>query len=176
MIPLIAEKAELTYIKDYLVNFIDQLFTKYQIQPFPYDIGTMIELPRACLIADQLAQDADFFSFGTNDLTQMTYGFSRDDIGKFIPSYTDKNILAVDPFQSVDRQGVGILMSLAVQKARQIKPDLTIGICGEVGGDPDSIPFFQEIGVNYVSCSPYRVPAARLAVAQANLLKQEETK
>ena len=176
MIPLIAEKAELTYIKDYLVNFIDQLFTKYQIQPFPYDIGTMIELPRACLIADQLAQDADFFSFGTNDLTQMTYGFSRDDIGKFIPAYTDKNILAVDPFQSVDRQGVGILMSLAVQKARQIKPDLTIGICGEVGGDPDSIPFFQEIGINYVSCSPYRVPAARLAVAQANLLKQERTK
>ena len=176
MIPLIAEKAELTYIKDYLVNFIDQLFTKYQTQPFPYDIGTMIELPRACLIADQLAQDADFFSFGTNDLTQMTYGFSRDDIGKFIPAYTDKNILAVDPFQSVDRQGVGILMNLAVQKARQIKPDLTIGICGEVGGDPDSIPFFQEIGVNYVSCSPYRVPAARLAVAQANLLKQEETK
>lgn len=176
MIPLIAEKAELTYIKDYLVNFIDQLFTKYQTQPFPYDIGTMIELPRACLIADQLAQDADFFSFGTNDLTQMTYGFSRDDIGKFIPAYTDKNILAVDPFQSVDRQGVGILMSLAVQKARQIKPDLTIGICGEVGGNPDSIPFFQEIGINYVSCSPYRVPAARLAVAQANLLKQEETK
>ncbi|MCF1284281.1 pyruvate, phosphate dikinase [Streptococcus sinensis] len=176
MIPLIAEKAELTYIKDYLVNFIDQLFTKYQTQPFPYDIGTMIELPRACLIADQLAQDADFFSFGTNDLTQMTYGFSRDDIGKFIPAYTDKNILTVDPFQSVDRQGVGILMSLAVQKARQIKPDLTIGICGEVGGDPNSIPFFQEIGVNYVSCSPYRVPAARLAVAQANLLKQEGTK
>lgn len=176
MIPLIAEKAELTYIKDYLVNFIDQLFTKYQTQPFPYDIGTMIELPRACLIADQLAQDADFFSFGTNDLTQMTYGFSRDDIGKFIPAYTDKNILADDPFQSVDRQGVGILMNLAVQKARQIKSDLTIGICGEVGGDPDSIPFFQEIGVNYVSCSPYRVPAARLAVAQANLLKQEGTK
>ena len=176
MIPLIAEKAELTYIKDYLVNFIDQLFTKYQTQPFPYDIGTMIELPRACLIADQLAQDADFFSFGTNDLTQMTYGFSRDDIGKFIPAYTDKNILAVDPFQSVDRQGVGILMSLAVQKARQIKPDLTIGICGEVGGDPNSIPFFQEIGVNYIPCPPYRVPAARLAVAQANLLKQEGTK
>lgn len=170
MIPLIAEKAELDYIKDYIRSFIDQLFAKYQAQPFPYELGTMIELPRACLIAGQLAEEADFFSFGTNDLTQMTYGFSRDDIGKFIGHYKDLGILPADPFQTIDRQGVGALMKLAVDQARQVKPDLPIGVCGEVGGDPDSIAFFQEIGISYVSCSPYRIPAARLALAQAALL------
>ena len=169
MIPLIADKAELDSVKAFLIQHINKLFRHQGLEPFPYEIGTMIELPRACLVADQLAQEADFFSFGTNDLTQMTYGFSRDDIGKFIGHYKEKEILPFDPFQSVDQDGVGELMRIAISKGRQVKPELPIGICGEVGGDPASIPFFQEIGVTYVSCSPYRVPAARLAVAQAAL-------
>ena len=169
MIHLIAEKAELISIKTSLCQHIDNIFKKHHMQPFPYEIGTMIELPRACFIADQLAEEADFFSFGTNDLTQMTYGFSRDDIGKFIQHYKDKEIMSFDPFQTIDRAGVGVLMKIAISKARQVKPELPIGICGEVGGNPASIPFFQEIGITYVSCSPYRVPAARLAVAQAHL-------
>ena len=169
MIPLIADKAELDSVKAFLTQHINKLFRYQGLEPFPYEIGTMIELPRACLVADQLAQEADFFSFGTNDLTQMTYGFSRDDIGKFIGHYKEKEILPFDPFQTVDQAGVGELMRIAISKGRQVKSDLPIGICGEVGGDPASIPFFQEIGVTYVSCSPYRVPAARLAVAQAAL-------
>jgi len=169
MIPLIADKAELDSVKAFLIQHITKLFRYQGLEPFPYEIGTMIELPRACLVADHLAQEADFFSFGTNDLTQMTYGFSRDDIGKFIGHYKEKEILPFDPFQSIDQDGVGELMRIAISKGRQVKPELPIGICGEVGGDPASIPFFQEIGVTYVSCSPYRVPAARLAVAQAAL-------
>ena len=169
MIPLIADKAELDSVRAFLTQHINKLFRHQGQEPFPYEIGTMIELPRACLVADQLAQEADFFSFGTNDLTQMTYGFSRDDIGKFIGHYKEKEILPFDPFQSVDQAGVGELMRIAISKGHQVKPELSIGICGEVGGDPASIPFFQEIGVTYVSCSPYRVPAARLAVAQAVL-------
>lgn len=169
MIPLIAEKAELVSIKTSLCQHIDKIFKKHHMQPIPYEIGTMIELPRACFIADQLAEEADFFSFGTNDLTQMTYGFSRDDIGKFIQHYKEEEIMSFDPFQTIDRAGVGELMKIAISKARQVKSELPIGICGEVGGDPASIPFFQEIGITYVSCSPYRVPAARLAVAQAHL-------
>lgn len=174
MIPLIADKAELDSVKAFLIQHINKLFRHQGLEPFPYEIGTMIELPRACLVADQLAQEADFFSFGTNDLTQMTYGFSRDDIGKFIGHYKEKEILPFDPFQTVDQAGVGELMRIAIRNGRQVKPDLSIGICGEVGGDPASIPFFQEIGVTYVSCSPYRVPAARLAVAQA-ALKDEKS-
>ncbi|EGC24944.1 pyruvate, phosphate dikinase [Streptococcus sanguinis] len=169
MIPLIADKAELDSVKAVLNQHINKFFRHQGLEPFPYEIGTMIELPRACLVADQLTQEADFFSFGTNDLTQMTYGFSRDDIGKFIGHYKEKEILPFDPFQTVDQDGVGELMRIAIRKGRQVKPELPIGICGEVGGDPASIPFFQEIGVTYVSCSPYRVPAARLAVAQAAL-------
>lgn len=169
MIPLIAEKSELVYLKKLLVEHIGTIFNKHHIEPFPYEIGTMIELPRACFIADQLAEEADFFSFGTNDLTQMTYGFSRDDIGKFIQHYKDKEIMSFDPFQTIDQAGVGELMKIAISKARQVNSNLPIGVCGEVGGDPTSIPFFQDIGITYVSCSPYRVPAARLAVAQANL-------
>ena len=169
MIPLIADKAELDSVKAVLNQHINKFFRHQGLEPFPYEIGTMIELPRACLVADHLAQEADFFSFGTNDLTQMTYGFSRDDIGKFIGHYKEKEILPFDPFQSIDQDGVGELMRIAISKGRQVKPELPIGICGEVGGDPASIPFFQEIGVTYVSCSPYRVPAARLAVAQAAL-------
>ncbi|PTO40552.1 pyruvate, phosphate dikinase [Enterococcus mundtii] len=167
MIPLIAEKEELIHLKTLLIETIEATFNAQNIVPFPYEIGTMIELPRACLIADQLAEQADFFSFGTNDLTQMTYGFSRDDIGKFINRYQEKAIMSHDPFQHLDQQGVGQLIKLAVSNARRTKPTMTIGICGEVGGDPKSIPFFQTIGIDYVSCSPYRIPAARLAVAQA---------
>lgn len=174
MIPLIAEKNELVYLKQLLVDTIETLFEEEQMTPFPYEIGTMIELPRACLVADQLAEEADFFSFGTNDLTQMTYGFSRDDIGKFITTYTEKDILPSDPFQHLDQNGVGALMQLAIEKARRTAPELLIGVCGEVGGDPQSIQFLQQIGVDYISCSPYRVPAARLAAAQA-ALKQRKT-
>lgn len=169
MIPLIAEKSELTFLKDMLIDKIEAVFKQHQMEPIPYEIGTMIELPRTCLIADQLAENADFFSFGTNDLTQMTYGFSRDDIGKFINTYKEKDIITQDPFQTLDQNGVGELIKIAVQKARETKENILIGICGEVGGDPKSIPFFQKIGIDYVSCSPYRIPAARLAVAQASI-------
>lgn len=169
MVPLISEYNELKIVKDYLIETIEETFKDHDLEPFPYDIGTMIELPRACLIADQLAEQADFFSFGTNDLTQMTYGFSRDDIGKFINTYKEKEILKQDPFQTLDQAGVGELIRTAVVKGRQVNQTMDMGICGEVGGDPQSIPFFHEVGVDYVSCSPYRIPAARLAAAQANL-------
>ena len=174
MIPLIADKKELEFVKSYLTQHIQYIFREHKQEPFPYEIGTMIELPRACLTADKLAREADFFSFGTNDLTQMTYGFSRDDIGKFIGHYKKTSILSFDPFQHIDQEGVGELMRIAISKARRVKPSLSIGICGEVGGDPTSISFFQEIGVTYVSCSPYRVPAARLAVAQAVLQEKKD--
>ncbi len=170
MIPLVSEENELRNIKEFLTETVLETFKEQQVEPFPYEIGTMIELPRACLIADRLAMNSDFFSFGTNDLTQMTFGFSRDDIGKFINSYKEKEIMVQDPFQTLDQTGVGELIKLAVAKARQTKEGMMIGICGEVGGDPYSIPFFQKIGIDYISCSPYRIPAARLAVAQANLI------
>lgn len=170
MIPLVSEENELRNIKEFLTETVLETFREKQVEPFPYEIGTMIELPRACLIADRLAMNSDFFSFGTNDLTQMTFGFSRDDIGKFINSYKEKEIMVQDPFQTLDQTGVGELIKLAVAKARQTKEGMMIGICGEVGGDPYSIPFFQKIGIDYISCSPYRIPAARLAVAQANLI------
>jgi pyruvate,orthophosphate dikinase len=131
--------------------------------------GTMIEVPRAALTADEMAHTAEFFSFGTNDLTQMTFGYSRDDAGTFLPEYINKEILERDPFQSLDTVGVGQLMRMAVQKGRSVRPDLKCGICGEHGGDPKSVAFCHEIGLNYVSCSPFRVPIARLAAAHAAL-------
>jgi len=131
--------------------------------------GTMIEIPRAALTADKLAESAEFFSFGTNDLTQMGFGFSRDDIGGFLPDYLGKGILPEDPFQSIDVEGIGQLIEIGVQKGRSTKSNLKIGICGEHGGDPASIEFCQNVGMNYVSCSPFRVPIARLAAAQAAL-------
>ena len=130
-------------------------------------IGTMIESPRACLIADRIAEVADFFSFGTNDLTQLTYGYSRDDAGKFLAVYQELNILPDDPFQTIDQQGVGELVEMGVKRGRATKPDLKIGICGEHGGEPKSVEFCHRVGLDYVSCSPYRVPIARLAAAQA---------
>ncbi len=129
-------------------------------------------MPRACVTADQVAEVSDFFSFGTNDLTQLTFGYSRDDVGSFMPEYIKQGILPADPFQTVDIEGVGALMEIAIEKGRQTKPTLPIGVCGEVGGDPASIDFFNAIGITYVSCSPYRVPVARLAAAQA-VLKQK---
>ena len=127
----------------------------------------MIELPRACATADEIAKEAQFFSFGTNDLTQTTFGFSRDDIGSFLPDYLEHNILPEDPFQSIDKGGVGILVTMGVEKGRSVNATLKIGICGEHGGDPESIHFFHKSGLDYVSCSPFRVPIARLAAAQA---------
>ena len=127
----------------------------------------MIEIPRAALTADEIAESAEFFSFGTNDLTQMTFGYSRDDIGSFLPDYLDKKILNTDPFQQLDQSGVGQLVKLGVQRGRETRPNLKCGICGEHGGDPDSVKFCAKIGLDYVSCSPYRVPIARLAAAQA---------
>jgi pyruvate,orthophosphate dikinase len=136
-------------------------------------VGTMIEIPRAALIADDIAKEAEFFSFGTNDLTQMTFGFSRDDVGKFLPFYIEKQLLKVDPFVSLDQVGVGKLIEMAVSKGRSVKPNLKVGICGEHGGDPSSIEFCHRSKLDYVSCSPYRVPIARLAAAQA-VLKEKK--
>jgi len=141
-----------------------------------YKIGTMIEVPRACMIAGQLAKEADFFSFGTNDLTQMSCGLSRDDSGKFLKKYVEQGIFEKDPFQSIDTEGVGGFMKMAIEKARSAKPKLEIGICGEHGGDPASIEFCHKIGLNDVSCSPYRVPIARLAAAQAAIREKMQAK
>jgi pyruvate,orthophosphate dikinase len=132
-------------------------------------VGTMIEVPRAAITADKIARVAEFFSFGTNDLTQTTYGFSRDDVGSFLPEYLERRILAADPFQTLDREGVGALVEMGVRKGRAARPGLKIGICGEHGGDPASVRFCHRIGLDYVSCSPFRVPIARLAAAQAAL-------
>jgi pyruvate,orthophosphate dikinase len=135
----------------------------------------MIEVPRAAITADEIAKEAQFFSFGTNDLTQMTFGYSRDDVGKFLPMYIEKGILKEDPFQVLDQEGVGQLVKMGVERGRATRPDLKIGICGEHGGEPSSVEFCHRVGMNYVSCSPYRVPIARLAAAQA-VIKEEQAK
>lgn len=168
MLPLIGTADEMAYLQQLLQQTINDYLAENR-QQLAYQIGTMIEIPRACLVADKIAASADFFSFGTNDLTQMTYGFSRDDIGHFMPDYQQQGLMPVDPFQTLDQAGVGTLMQLAVQKGRQTKPDLSIGVCGEVGGDPAAMPFYRDLGIDYVSCSPYRVPSARLAAAQSIL-------
>jgi pyruvate,orthophosphate dikinase len=138
-------------------------------ESLPYLLGTMIETPRACVVADSIGAQAEFFSFGTNDLTQMTLGFSRDDAAKFLPDYIKKGIYEHDPFRTFDQHGVGPLVQMAVQKGRSVRPGIEVGVCGEHGGDPASIDFFHRAGLDYVSCSPYRVPIARLAAAQAAL-------
>ena len=168
MIPLVGTVTEYTNQEAIVRSVATKIETKYGIK-LSYLVGTMIELPRACLTADEIAEHAEFFSFGTNDLTQTTFGFSRDDIGSFLPVYLEKNILPQDPFQSLDITGVGKLVSMAVQSGRGVNPSLKIGICGEHGGDPSSINFCRENGLDYVSCSPFRVPIARLAAAQAEL-------
>lgn len=166
MIPLISDVKELICIKAEIEDEIKKVFIE-KGQTLPYHIGTMIEVPRAALTADKIAKEADFFSFGTNDLTQMGFGFSRDDSGGFISEYIEKNIFEKGPFDTIDQEGIGQLVEIAIEKGRQTKPNLKIGICGEHGGDPTSIEFFQKLGLNYVSCSPFRVPIARLAAAQA---------
>ena len=168
MIPLVGEKKELKFVKDIVVE-IAELVKKEKNSDIQYHIGTMIEIPRAALTADKVAEEAEFFSFGTNDLTQMTFGFSRDDAGKFLDSYYKAKIYESDPFARLDQEGVGQLVKMAVEKGRSTKADLKCGICGEHGGDPSSVEFCHKIGLNYVSCSPFRVPIARLAAAQAAL-------
>jgi pyruvate,orthophosphate dikinase len=168
MIPLVGIKAELDYVKKIVVDTVEKVISE-KGSKIDYLVGTMIEVPRAAVIADEIAKDADFFSFGTNDLTQMTFGFSRDDAGKFISEYKEKEVLPDDPFQSVDVEGVGKLVDMAVKLGRNTKPKLKMGVCGEHGGDPKSIEFFHKVGLDYVSCSPFRVPIARLAAAQTAL-------
>lgn len=172
MIPLVGTIKELSYIKEIIANTIDKILQEEKVE-LQYLVGTMIEVPRAALTANEIAQEAQFFSFGTNDLTQMTFGFSRDDAGKFLREYQEKEILKQDPFQSIDQVGVGKLVEMGVNLGREEKPDLKIGICGEHGGDPTSIEFFHRVGLDYVSCSPYRVPIARLAAAQAHIVNKQ---
>ena len=166
MIPLVGEKKELKYVKDVVVETAEKV-KEEKNSDIQYHIGTMIEIPRAALTADAIAEEAEFFSFGTNDLTQMTFGFSRDDAGKFLDSYYQAKIYESDPFARLDQTGVGQLVQMAAEKGRKTRPDLKLGICGEHGGDPSSVEFCHKVGLNYVSCSPFRVPIARLAAAQA---------
>ncbi len=168
MIPLVGEIKELKFVKNIVVETAEKVF-EAKGKKLDYLVGTMIEIPRAALTADQIATEAEFFSFGTNDLTQMTFGLSRDDAGKILADYIDKNIYEVDPTARLDRTGVGLLMQWAVEKAKPVRPDIHLGICGEHGGDPYSVEFCHQIGLDYVSCSPYRVPIARLAAAQAQI-------
>ena len=168
MIPLVGEVKELKNVKDVVVAVAEEEIAKASTK-IAYEVGTMIEIPRACITADEIATQAEFFCFGTNDLTQMTYGFSRDDAGKFLNAYYDAKIFENDPFAKIDRNGVGKLMDMAVTLGRKVRPEMHCGICGEHGGDPYTIEFCHEIGLSYVSCSPFRVPIARLAAAQANL-------
>ena len=168
MIPLTGESKEMKFVKDIVVKTADEVIAKAKAD-LKYEVGTMIEIPRAALTADAIAKEAEFFCFGTNDLTQMTFGFSRDDAGKFLPSYYANKIYESDPFARLDTTGVGQLMEMAVNKGRSVRPEMHCGICGEHGGDPSSIEFCHKIGLSYVSCSPYRVPIARLAAAQANI-------
>ncbi len=166
MIPLIGEVKELKYVKDIVIETAE-LVKKEKNSDMEYHIGTMIEIPRAAITADEIAQEAEFFSFGTNDLTQLTFGFSRDDAGKFLGAYYDKKIYEQDPFARIDQKGVGELVKIAVEKGKQTRPNIKLGICGEHGGDPSSVEFCHNIGLTYVSCSPFRVPIARLSAAQA---------
>ena len=168
MIPLVGETRELAYVKSFVVETAKKVMEEKGME-IPYLVGTMIEIPRAALTADEVATEAEFFSFGTNDLTQMTFGFSRDDAGKFLEDYYKKQIFESDPFARVDQNGVGKLVKMAVELGKQTRPNIKLGVCGEHGGDPSSIEFFHKVGLQYVSCSPFRVPIARLAAAQAKL-------
>jgi pyruvate,orthophosphate dikinase len=175
MIPLVGTRKELDLLRAETEATIANVKKEMDYTPrLDIKIGTMIEVPRAAVTADEIAQSADFFSFGTNDLTQMTFGFSRDDINTFLPDYLHKELLEKDPFQTIDPHGVGALVGMACQKGRAVKGDLKLGVCGEHGGDPKSVHFFQTVGLDYVSCSPFRVPIARLAAAQAALMAQKD--
>ena len=166
MIPLVGEVKELKYVKDIITKEADEIINNSDVK-VKYHIGTMIEIPRACLTADEIAKEAEFFSFGTNDLTQLGFGFSRDDAGKFLSDYYEKNIYEFDPFAKIDQKGIGKLVEMAVKLGKQTRPDIKLGICGEHGGEPSSVEFCHNVGLTYVSCSPYRVPIARLSAAQA---------
>jgi len=166
MVPLVGMVTELADVKKTVVDTISKVFEREGVE-FPYLVGTMIEIPRAALTADEVAQEAEFFSFGTNDLTQMGFGFSRDDTGNIIKEYKEKGIFEDDPFQSLDQTGIGKLVQMAVELGKKTRPNIHLGICGEHGGDPKSIDFCHRVGLQYVSCSPFRVPIARLAAAQA---------
>ena len=168
MIPLVGHIEELKYVKYELVDEIEMVFEERE-DKVDYIIGTMLEVPRAAVTADEIATEAEFFSFGTNDLTQMGFGFSRDDSGKFIDEYINKGIFEVSPFESIDIKGVGKLMKIAIEYGRKTRPDIKLGICGEHGGEPKSVEFCHQIGLEYVSCSPFRVPKAKLAAAQAQI-------
>lgn len=168
MIPLVVEKNELKYVKERITEAIEEIFAKKKTR-IDYKVGTMVEVPRACLTADEIAEEAQFFSFGTNDLTQITFGFSRDDAGKFIKEYVDKGVFEKDPFISIDKNGVGQLMKMAIEKGRKTRPNIKLGICGEHGGEPRSVEFCNELGLDYVSCSPYRLLIAKIAAAQGKI-------
>jgi len=172
MIPLVGDNKEFEYVRKTVIETADAEIKKMG-SDMTYEVGTMIEIPRAALTADEIAKDADFFCFGTNDLTQMTYGFSRDDAGKFLQAYYDAKIFENDPFAKLDQSGVGKLMEMAIKLGKDVNPKLHIGICGEHGGDPSSVEFCDSIGLDYVSCSPFRVPIARLAAAQAAIKKEQ---
>eukprot|EP00826_Nyctotherus_ovalis_P059805 TRINITY_DN834_c0_g2_i1.p1 TRINITY_DN834_c0_g2~~TRINITY_DN834_c0_g2_i1.p1 ORF type:complete len:274 (+),score=-5.38 TRINITY_DN834_c0_g2_i1:113-823(+) len=168
MIPLVGEEKELEFVRDIVVKTADKLLKDQSVE-MKYEVGTMMEIPRACVIADKIAKQAEFFSFGTNDLTQMAFGFSRDDAGKFLESYYENKIFEFDPFAKLDQEGVGKLVEMAVKLGKKERKDIHLGICGEHGGDPSSVEFFDKVGLDYVSCSPFRVPIARLAAAQASI-------
>jgi len=173
MIPLVGEVKELKYVKDVVVKTANAIIEKAGVN-LKYMVGTMIEIPRAALTADEIATEAEFFSFGTNDLTQMTLGFSRDDAGKFLAEYYEKKIFESDPFAKIDERGVGQLVKIACEKGKAQRNDIKLGICGEHGGDPATIDFCHRVGLNYVSCSPYRVPIARLAAAQSAIINNRK--
>lgn len=175
MIPLTSSERELKYVREIVCKKADEIIKERGVK-LKYKIGTMIEIPRACVTADEIAKQAEFFSFGTNDLTQMTYGFSRDDAGKFLDDYYSKDILACNPFGKLDKTGVGQLVQMACEKGRKTRPDIKLGICGEHGGEPSSIEFCHKVGLDYVSCSPFRVPVARISTAQANIKNKEFAK
>jgi pyruvate,orthophosphate dikinase len=175
MIPLVAAVQELELVKAEIISVAAHVEKETGVD-LDFKVGTMIELPRAVMTADEIAEAAEFFSFGTNDLTQMTWGFSRDDVeAKFFSAYIEQGIFGVSPFETLDRDGVGGLVRHAVERGRSTRPDIHLGVCGEHGGDPDSIHFFDEVGLDYVSCSPFRVPIARLEAGRSNVSEQSDS-
>ena len=175
MVPLVGILYEFKEQENVIRSAAEEVFEQYGVR-VDYKVGTMIEIPRAALTANRIASGAEFFSFGTNDLTQMTFGYSRDDIASFLPTYLEKKILKVDPFQVLDQKGVGQLIEIAAERGRAVRPDLKLGICGEHGGEPSSVKFCHRVGLNYVSCSPFRVPIARMAAAQAAIEEEKAQK